>query len=603
LLLNRRRVIALLTLLLAAAGGAYLAWSRPWSSKGLGPRAGEAAVSAGPFFEEITASSGVEFQHWCGDGGRYFFPEVMGSGIGLLDYDRDGDLDLFAVQGMPPAAAGKPALPRLKPSASSRLFAQEGGGRFQDVTELAGLVDKEPYGMGVAVGDVNNDGWPDLYVSKYGRDRLFVNRQGRFADVTQEAGIDNPDWGTSACFFDYDRDGWLDLLVTNYVDYVPSRRCLAATGHDDYCHPNMFGNVASRLFRNETGEAQNGAGETGKGAASAPIRFRDVSVETGIAAKAGPGLGVVPGDFNGDGWIDVYVANDAKANFLWINREGKRFEDEAIVAGAAYDAAGRPQSSMGVAAGDVDGDGRHDLFMTHLDGEYSTLYLQIADGVFEDRTVSTGLASATIPFTGFGTAFFDLELDGDLDLAIVNGRVRSREESRGAAGDPAAFWRRYAERNQLFLGDGRALVEVKPGRDPFLEEARVYRGLAVGDIDNDGDLDLATSEINGPARLIRNVAPRKGHWLAVRAVEPSLGGRDALGAMVTVVAGRHRWMQPVNPACSYLSASDARVHFGLGAIDAVDQILVRWPDGSCESFAGGKADCLRTLAHGEGNQP
>ena len=575
------------------AGGVFLVWRmlpRP-AAEDISRSKETREVESAPLFQEITQSAGLSFRHWCGDSGKYFFPELMGSGVALFDYDRDGDLDIFNVQGMPPSATPVKPLSGSGFSATSRLFAQTSKGHFEDVTALAGLEDHAAYGMGVAVGDINNDGWPDLYVSKYGSDRLFLNREGRFEDITEAAGIDNPRWGTSACFLDYDRDGWLDLYVANYVDYYPSQRYIPPTGVEDYISPNLDP-VPAKLFRNLTGEM-----------ADKQPRFRDVSFETGIDAKPGPGLGVVPADFSGDGWIDLYVANDAKANFLWVNRGGKSFVDEAVQAGAAYDAAGAPQSSMGVTTGDVDGDGRRDLFMTHIDGEYSTLYLQLAPGIFEDRTTGAGLAAATILNTGFGTAFVDLDLDGDLDLLIGNGRARRRDAAT-AATSLETFWEPYAERNQIFLNDGDGVfAEVAAAEDGFLAQPHVTRGLAVGDLDEDGDLDVVTTEVNGPARIFLNTAQRQGSWLMVRAVDPRHGGRDAYGATVTVAAGKKRWSRDINPAFSYLSSSDPRAHFGLGSQSKFDRIEVVWPDGARETFPGGTADAFLTLRRGEGVHP
>jgi hypothetical protein len=554
-----------------------------------------AAVQAGPFFEEITASSGVNFQHWCGDGGKYFFPEVMGSGVALFDYDRDGDLDIFVVQGMPPAAAKDRTHPGPAPSPTSRLYQQVSAGHFEDVTGDAGLEDHEPYGMGVAVGDVNNDGWPDIYVSKFGQDRLWLNREGKFQDVTAAAGIENPRWGTSCCFVDYDRDGWLDLYVVNYVDYYPSQHCIGANGTEDYCHPMMFKDSPAKLFRNVTGEDKSDA-------KIKEPRFKDVSFETGIDGKVGPGLGVLAADFTGDGWIDLYAANDAKANFLWVNKAGKTFQDEAIAAGVAYDAAGKPQSSMGVTSGDVDGDGRRDLFMTHLDGEYSTLYLQVSPGNFEDKTAAAGLATPTIPMTGFGTALMDLDLDGDLDLVIGNGRVRRHDGS--VPGKGADFWKGYTERNQIFLNDGSDIFsEVAAGTDGFLAEARVTRGLAVGDLDDDGAPDVVTSEVNGPVRIFMSRGKWQGSWLSVRAIDPRYGERDAYGAVITVTAGDKQWQRDINPGSSYLSSNDPRAHFGIGKAEKVDKIEVLWPDGMKETFPGSVATAHLILRRGEGAKP
>jgi len=548
------------------------------------------AAASPPLFEEATAAAGLTFQHWCGDSGKYFFPEVNGSGVALLDYDRDGKLDIFVVQGMPTLAVKDKPIPSGA-SPTSRLFRQVGPGRFADVTIAAGLEDPLPFGTGVAVGDVNNDGWPDLYVSKYGSDRLFLNREGKFEDITAAASIDNPRWGTSACFFDYDRDGWLDLFVANYVDYFPSQRCITLSGLEDFCNPQRFGNVPAKLFRNVTGET------------SGQVRFRDVSFETGIDGKSGPGFGVVPADFNGDGWVDLYVANDMTANFLWINNQGKGFRDEAIQAGAAYDAAGKPQANMGIACGDVDGNGRSDLFITHINAEYSTLYLQVASGIFEDRTSAAGLAVATFNSTGFGTALADLDLDGDLDLLMGNGRVL-----RAVGALPAArvedFWLPYVQRNKLFLNQGNGLFrEMTTDQDAFVGAARVTRALATGDIDDDGDLDAITTEINGPARLFVNVAPRRGNWLLVRAVDPRYGERDDYDATITVYAANRRWSRTINPASSYLSSNDPRAHFGLGSVATYDRIEVRWYDGQLETFSGGATNVSLTLRRGEGMQP
>jgi hypothetical protein len=594
-----RRVVLIIAAAIGLLGGGYLGW--------LNWRASHSTVAQPParvneaqyekftsFFEDATAASGVDFQHWCGDGGKYFFPEVMGSGLALLDYNRDGKLDLFVVQGMPTTASASGSAAPANTSLTSRLYRQEDGGRFRDVTDEANLADTEPYGMGVAVGDVNNDGWPDLYISKYGADRLFLNREGKFEDITESSGIGNPRWGASAGFLDFDRDGWLDLFVTNYVDYYPSQRCIQASGIEDYCHPRLFADAPSRLFRNVTGESPE---------ADRAVRFRDVSLESGIDARPGPGLGVLFEDFSGDDWPDILVANDSKANFLWVNRHDGSFAEEAIAAGAAYDRAGRPQANMGIACGDVDGNGLNDFVITHLDGEYDTLYLQLAPGVFEDRSIDAGLRS-TIPPTGFGTVFGDMDLDGDLDLAIVNGRVRRPDAIREAPADATAFWQTYAERSAIFVngGDGK-FTEADPASQPFCGGARVSRGLAMGDLDDDGDLDLVTSEVNGPARIYRNVAPRQGSWLAVRAIEPALGGRDAYGAVIRVRAGKRTYSRTVGPASSYLSSSDPRVHFGLAGAKSIDAIDVRWPDGSKESFPGGDVDRQVTIEHGRGTVP
>jgi hypothetical protein len=481
-----------------------------------------------------------------------------------------------------------------KSSAKNQLFRQRSDGTFEDVSAGSGL-DIAGYNMGVAIGDVNNDGLPDVLITQYGGVKLFLNLgQGRFRDVTRESGLDNPAWGTSACFVDYDRDGWLDLVVVNYVDYDPSLACSSAGGRRDYCHPNRFGGSVTRLFRNRGRIA---------GSPHQAVRFQDVTAKAGLSRLPGPGLGVVCADFDGDGWPDIFVANDSKANHLWINQRDGTFVEEAVPRGLAYNAMGHAEANMGIALGDVSGSGRFDLFVTHLTEETHTLWGQRPQGprgYFRDRTVEAGLGSPRWRATGFGTVLADFDHDGALDIAVVNGRV-----SRGNAGNVPgfdAFWGPYAERNQLFANDGKGRFrDISPHNRPFCGTLNVARGLACGDIDGDGALDLLVSTVGGPARVYRNVAPNRGHWLLVRArLEEKWGGRDAYGAEVTLQAGQRRWTRRVNPGSSYLSSNDPRAHFGLGATRRVDAIHVLWPDGSRESFAARAADQVVELRKGRG---
>jgi enediyne biosynthesis protein E4 len=535
-----------------------------------------------PWFRDVTEEVGLHFVHDAGPvDGAYFMPQIMGSGAALFDFDNDGLLDVYLLHNGGPT--GK----------RNQLFKQLPGGSFKDVSAGSGL-DFAGYCMGVAVGDVNNDGLPDVLVTGYGGARLFLNRGGgKFADVTKEAGLVSPGWGTSAAFLDYDRDGWLDLVVVHYVDYDPSWACGGSGGRRDYCHPKEFpGNVA-RLFRN-------------KGPGPARVGFEDVTVRSGLGRVPGPGLGVVCADFDGDGWPDILVANDAQPNRLWVNQLGRRgrnkddpfFTEEGVLRGLAFNGLGQAQGNMGVAVGDVDGDGLFDVFVTHLTEETHTLWRQGPRGHFADGTAAAGLASPRWRGTGFGTVLADLDHDGAPDLVVVNGRV-----SRARAVEPerlGPFWSCYAERNQVFANDGTGgFRDLSPGNAALCGEAGVYRGLAVGDVDGDGALDLLVTQVAGPARLYKNVAPKRGHWLLVRAVDPALK-RDAYGAEVRVRAGGRRWVGWVNPGQSYLCSNDPRVHFGLGGARRVDDLSVRWPDGSREVFPGGRADRVVELRKGAG---
>jgi hypothetical protein len=531
------------------------------------------------WFRDVTAEVGLDFHHEAGSTGRYFMPQIMGSGAAMLDFDNDGRFGLYFVQNGGPNS-----------SARNRLYRQRSDGRFEDVSTGSGL-DIAGYGMGVAVGDFDNDGWVDVYVSQYGGGRLFRNRgNGTFEDVTHTAGVEQPCWGTSCCFVDYDRDGWLDLVVVNYVDYDLTQSCGPASGQDDYCHPSTFPGTAIRLFHNRGRDAQG----RWRG-------FEDVTQAAGVA-KRGPGLGVICADFNGDGWPDIFVANDAQPNCLWINRHNGTFVDEAMGRGVAVNALGQAQSNMGVTLGDIDGDGRLDLFITHLTEETHTLWQQTSSGLFQDRTSLAGLTKPQWRGTGFGTILADFDLDGAPDIAVANGRV-SRTRGQPALGDGLTpYWARYAERNQLFLNDGKGhFQDISRGNQAFCGTWAVSRGLVWGDFDGDGRLDLVTTAVAGPARFYRNVAKPRGHWLMVRAIDAALR-RDAYGAVVAVQAGPRRWVGLINPGQSYLSSGDPRAHFGLGSVSQVDQVRIDWPDGDSEVFPGGAVDQMLRLEHGKGQK-
>jgi hypothetical protein len=531
--------------------------------------------------------------------GEYYFPEMTGQGGALFDYDNDGDLDLYLVQGSllgpeetledalfpPPAGSAGSPIDRLL----RNDLGDDGKIRLVDVTEASGLR-AGGYGMGVATGDLDNDGHTDLYVTNYGPNQLWRNRgDGTFEDITAKAGADDPRWSTSAAFVDFDRDGWLDLYITNYLQFSVAENpaCYANSSRRDYCGPSGFPPERDRLLRNR-----------GDGT------FQDVTVGAGITTP-GAGLGVVAGDFDGDGWLDLYVANDGQPNFLWLNQQNGTFADGGLLSGLAVNARGLPEASMGVTAGDADGDGDLDLFMTHLTGETNTLYLQEEGGLFLDRTVASGLGAGSLPFTSFGTYFFDYDNDGWLDLLIANGAVRILEPL-AAAGDLFPL----DQPNQLYrnLGGGRFEEVTAEAGEPF-RIAEVSRGAAVGDLDNDGDTDVVLFNNNGPARLLENRVGQDRQWIGLRLLSsPGQAGaskplpaRDALGTLVTVEgATQPRLVRRVGTDGSYCSANDPRLLFGLGDRKQPVTIKVAWPDGSEERFAGLAPGRYHQLHQGQG---
>ena len=554
-------------------------------------------VAVPPMLREVSDELGLDFIHIIGNTGTYFFPEIMIGGGALLDYDQDGDLDIYLVNGNYRYVGQEGPTPT---PATNRLFRQESDGRFVEVTAESGLDDDE-YGMGVAVGDINNDGFPDVYVTNYGPDHLYLNQgDGTFRNITKEAGIENLRWSASACFVDYDRDGWLDLYVTNYVDYFPSVTCKARDGRPDYCSPSAFEGTYDVLFHNTTKQRADGQGL---------VTFEDVSASSGIARRRGSGLGIAVADVNDDTWPDLFVANDGNANFLWVNAHDGTFRDEAIMQGSAYDSHGRSQANMGIAVDDINGDGKQDFFITHLAGESNAMFMADETSGFQEASVDRGLGVASFQFTGFGTAFADLEHDGDLDLVLVNGRVtlpRSKPNYPGLreVEGMTQFWRPFAEPNLMFLNDGQGhFTPISSPQDDFLSVLGVSRALCAGDIDNDGDVDFLVVNAQGRAELYKNEAEKKGNWLMVRAVEPAFGGRDAYGAVISLKTASRTWQRAVRAAASYCSSHDPRVHFGLGEVADVESIEVLWPDGNRERFPGCRTNQQLTLRHGDGQQP
>lgn len=524
-----------------------------------------------PLFTEVTAALGFPQTETSWPAGTYALPEVIGSGVALFDYNSDGALDVLHIR-FPPPDVGAPA--------PNRLFQQQPDGTFVDVTETSGI-GHDGYGQGVAIGDVDNDSDVDVYVTNYGAD-VFYRNSGDGTFALEDVGISNEDWGTSATFGDYDRDGDLDLYVANYVQFDAAAVCRGKHGAPDYCNPKVFAAATDRLFRND----RNGT-------------FTDVTEQAGIAAMSGRGLGVVCLDLTGDGWADFFVANDGEANHLWVNQTDGTFVEEAILHGLAFNIYGQPEGSMGIAVGDVNGDTLPDLFATHLSGETNTLYIGSNHFVFTDMTEIAGFVGRDLPFTGFGCGFLDFDNDADLDIALVNGRVKRGEILDGA--DVGEFWNFYAEPNLLFQNSRQLSAhfrDVSSHAPDFTARVEVSRGMAFGDIDRDGDVDMVVSSLDNRLRVFRNDAPPFQHrWLFVRAVTQN---RDALGAQITLRTESRALTGYVLPGTSYLSSSDPSVHFGLGTIDEIQAIEVQWQDGSREKFPGTAANRRVKVYQGKG---
>ena len=553
---------------------------------------GWAADGPEGWFTDETTAAGLTFTHFNGMSGDLYYPEIMPPGVALFDYDNDGDLDLFVVQGRmlgskPIDRAWDP--PRPGSPTGGRLFRNDlevaAGGRrrlhFTDVTERSGI-SARGYGMGMATGDYNNDGCVDLYVTNLGSNQLFKNNcNGTFTDVTAVSRTASPGWSVSAAFVDVDRDGWLDLFVGHYVNYrvEANVKCFGLAGGPEYCPPHVYTAQPSKLYRNN----RDGT-------------FTDVTARAGLSTEFGPALGVSTADFNGDGWMDIYVANDGQPNQLWINQRNGTFKNTALLSGAALGADGEAKSSMGVDAGDLDNDGDEDLFITELTGQGADLYVNVGGGVFEERSARAGLRRPTLPFTGFGAAWLDIDNDGWLDLVTVNGAVSQNVDAAARGERFALQQRKQAFRN---LGNGR-FEDVSTRAGPAFARADVSRGAAFGDIDNDGDIDIIVGNASGPLRLLLNGVGQRRHWIGLRLVGPD-GRRDMLGVRVAVTHadGLTLWRR-VRSDGSYASASDPRVIAGLGDSNRPVTVRVIWPDGRTETWSDLAIDRYVTIREGAG---
>lgn len=573
--MNRPRLIFAWTALLLGAAAVH--WTG--CSKAPADKTAEArphpvpALQSPAWFNETSGPAQLNFRHRSGAKGQFYNPEIVCGGVGLLDYDADGYLDVFCVQGgsLDPAHPEHPG---------HKLYHNLGNGRFEDVSERAGIGGTGyGYGMGCACADYDQDGKIDIFVTQVGTNILYHNNgDGTFTDVTVRAGLAGERaWGTSAAFFDYDGDGRLDLFVANYLKWSPDREveCYSRGGLRDYCSPlNYRAPAMDRLYHNE-----------GNGT------FADVTLAAGLDKAYGNGLGVLCADFDGDGRIDIFVANDAMPNQLWMNQGNGHFKDEALIRGCAVNGLGIAEAGMGVVAADFQKRGWLDLFVTHLVGEGNRLFAN-TNGFFTDVVPPKGPGAPSLPYTAFGIGADDFDNDGELDLYIANGRVKYGPAPLDPH-DP------YAEPNTLLRGlGGWNFEEVMPqgGVSPPL--IATSRGLAIGDLDNDGGIDIVVVNRDGPLHFLKNAAARRGHWITF-ALRDALGD-DPIEAQVTLEAGGTRQVRAVRPNQGYCSSNDPRVHFGLGKSTEVAEVTVRWPRGKVEHYGPFAADKIYTLRQGTG---
>jgi hypothetical protein len=530
-------------------------------------------------YSEVTKAAGIDFVHKNGGTGRKYYIETTAAGLCWIDYDGDGRQDLYLVQSGP-----LPGTPRPPGPFYSRLYRNRGDGTFEDKTQSAGVANAAGYGSGCTVADYDNDGDDDLYVSNFGPSILYRNNgDGTFTDVTAAAGVKDGLYAASAGWADYDLDGRPDLYVANYVDFTMNDQKFCGdfkAGHRSYCHPDAYTGLPDMLFHNE-----------GNG------KFRDVARAAGIWDPNGKTLGVVWVDFDGDGDDDLYLANDATPDMLYRNDGSGKFTDITLLAGVCCSEDGEPQSGMGTDAGDVDGDGWQDLFVTNLSNQPNELYRNLAGkGPFAIASYAAGLAEPSLLMTGWGTAMFDYDNDGDLDIIVTNGHPMDDIET-------VSDVMTYAQHASLYENDGKGhFADVSSARGSYFSTRDVGRGLAIADYDNDGDLDVAINSNNRPAVLLRNDGGHAaGHWITLRLVGVR-SNRDALGAVVTLTAGGRRQLREVRSASSYMSQNDMRLHFGLGAATKVDAIEIRWPtrDHRAEKIGPQAADQFLTIKEGSG---
>ncbi|HEY7306442.1 MAG TPA: CRTAC1 family protein [Bryobacteraceae bacterium] len=526
-------------------------------------------------FTDVAGAANIMFKHDNAATPLRYLIETMGAGAAWIDFDNDGYLDLYLVNSAATKAYAAPHPLR------SALYRSNRDGTFTEVTEKAGVAAEGLFGMGVAVGDYDNDGFEDLYVVGYDRSILYHNNgNGTFTDVTEKAGVANRHkWGSSAAWFDYDHDGKLDLIVANYVDFTPERNLICfQQGHKSYCHPNKYHGQTPTLFHNQGGGV-----------------FKDVSVASKIGLKPGNGLGVVCFDYNGDGWTDVFLANDSMENFLYANKRNGAFEEVGMEAGVAFGEDGKAEAGMGTDAADFDRDGLPDLFVTHLDLEYNRLYRNQGKGTFEDVTFTAKLGAGTFKMSGFGTRFFDYDNDGWRDLFIADGHVLDNVQLFHAGTE-------YAEPKVVYRNTGGTFQDVTKQLGPDLAVPRVSRAAAFADYDNDGDVDVLVTNNGDRPQLFRNQDGNRNHWVEVRLIG-TRSNRDAVGAKVKLVAGNVTQKDEVKGGMSYQAAHDPRLHFGLGQATRIAALEILWPSGTVTKLTDLAPDRCISIEEGRGEVP
>jgi len=559
-----RRLLVLLGILLLPPTGQDKPASNPQSAKPEGPIR----------FEEIAQKAGLHYITANGNSENKNQPQTMVAGVALLDYDGDGYLDVYLVGG-----AAIPSLQKETPAYWNRLYHNNHDGTFTDVTEKAGLAGAG-YGSGVAVGDYDNDGWPDVFVANVTGNQLFHNNgDGTFTDVTAKAGVGGATlngkkmWSVGAGWFDYNNDGLLDLFVVNYCVWEVNKDpyCRVKEGVRGYCHPRYYAPTHNTLYRN------NGDGT-----------FTDVSEETGIAKQFGKGMSVTFADYDGDGYLDAFVANDTTQNFLFHNLKGKKFEEVALPAGVGYAQDGHTRSGMGGDFRDVNNDGLPDIWHTAVEHEGFPLWINDGRGEFEDMTVASGLRS-TNDMSGWGAGMADFDNDGWKDLFVARANVMDNISEQNPA-------RRYPEPNTIFrnLGNGK-FEDVSTTAGPDFQVEAAHRGVAFGDLDNDGRVDMVVSVLNGPAKLFHNITENGNHWILLKLVGTK-SNRMAIGAQIRITTedGKKQWNE-VTTAVGYASSSDPRVHFGLGKNEKIEEMEIRWPSGTKQLLKDVTVDRILTI--------